>query len=216
MHRRSLAQDPADASTQALDRAREEMELCDSDHVLLQYAQRILRPPYPPHGPHLLAHLLHLFAAKFRHPHLALAAFAYARDAAPETYVALCTAPAYAELIRIQWEHFRDLGAVRRALEEMRANAVDVDGKVRRVVYGIRRDLGQGGKDWAIVDGKICGTGPREREVWDVVEKCERLVGSSGNLGALDEWKSGEGVEDRDWKFGYGDEEEEGFSAVPA
>ncbi|KZT18068.1 hypothetical protein NEOLEDRAFT_1050908, partial [Neolentinus lepideus HHB14362 ss-1] len=143
-HKQTSTEDKIKAQME-LDRQIEEIELCENDYELMQWALRKLfdtsELPHPVRGSGALAHLLRILHTKFHNPHLALALFQYARDANTSTYVMLCTAPVYGELIRIQWSAFRDLGAVRASLEEMCANGVDPDGFVRRVVLSIGREL---------------------------------------------------------------------------
>ncbi|TFK47060.1 hypothetical protein OE88DRAFT_1706797 [Heliocybe sulcata] len=173
-----------DKAQMELDKDIEEIELCESDYEVMQWTLRRLLNnadlPHPIRGPGCLRHIIRLLNTKFQNPHLALALFQYAREANTAAYVVLCTAPVYGELIHIQWSAFRDLGAVRATLEEMIANAVDPDGFVTRSILAIGRELAErDGTAGVIVDGRMCGTGIDEREVWATVERCEAIVRST-------------------------------------
>ncbi|EIN04042.1 hypothetical protein PUNSTDRAFT_77195 [Punctularia strigosozonata HHB-11173 SS5] len=158
---------------EALDRKKEEMELCDTDQQLLEWAMQevfgesqryeaaareaiakakadpdragsVEMPPLqPPAYSHLLAELMRTFRDKYRDPHLALSMFDHARHLSIPSYVFGCTTPAYNELIRTRWACFRDLRGVLEALEEMRVNGVEPDGTTRSIVENLRREVGE-------------------------------------------------------------------------
>ena len=139
-----------------LDRKKEEIELCDTDVQLLEWAMNeVFKPPQPTDAsvrgqataihnhqlyPHLIATLMRAFRDKFHDPHLALAIFDHAKNLSIYSYVFGCTAPAYNELIETQWFCFHDLRGILEALEEMKVNAVEADNRTRRIVETIRRD----------------------------------------------------------------------------
>src|SRR6267154_1374361 len=50
--------------------------------------------------------------------------------------------PAYNELIETRWTYFRDLKGVHDALEEMRVNGVEPDGRTKKLVEKLRREVG--------------------------------------------------------------------------
>jgi hypothetical protein len=95
-----------------------------------------------PTYPYLIAHLMRSFRDKYRDPHLALSIFDYARHLSIPSYVFGCTTPAYNELIETRWSCFRDLRGVHDALEEMRVNGVDPDGRTKKLVEKLRREVG--------------------------------------------------------------------------
>lgn len=139
-----------------LDRKREEIELCDTDVQLLEWAMNEVFKPYQPtdvsvHGqttslhdgqlyPHLVAALMRAFRDKFHDPHLALAIFDHAKNLSIYSYVFGCTAPAYNELIETQWFCFHDLKGILDSLEEMKVNAVEANSRTRRIIETVRRD----------------------------------------------------------------------------
>ncbi|KAG1864414.1 hypothetical protein F4604DRAFT_1957119 [Suillus subluteus] len=150
------------------DKKKEEMELCDTDQQLLEWAYAraeqqdvpgltpssnasVNAPPQlgsthlelqHPTYPYLIAHLMRSFRDKYRDPHLALSIFDYARHLSIPSYVFGCTAPAYNELIETRWSCFRDLRGVHDALEEMRVNGVEPDGRTKKLVETLRREVG--------------------------------------------------------------------------
>lgn len=160
-------------SDEELDRKREEMELCDTDQQLLEWAMRevfaeskryeeaaraaideaaaadargapIAMPPFQPMWyPHLLSQLIRTFRDKYRDPHLALSIFDHARHLSIPSYVFGCTTPTYNELIETRWRCFRDLRGVCDALEEMSVNAVVPDQKTRALVETMRKEIGE-------------------------------------------------------------------------
>ncbi|KAG2125968.1 hypothetical protein DEU56DRAFT_743291 [Suillus clintonianus] len=177
---------------QEFDKKKEEMELCDTDQQLLEWAMREVfgqsqqyeerarnaiakaeeqHAPTPaasnananasanpqpqltqpasshpdlqhPTYPYLIAHLMRSFRDKYRDPHLALSIFDYARHLSIPSYVFGCTTPAYNELIETRWSCFRDLKGVHDALEEMRVNGVEPDGRTKKLVEKLRREVG--------------------------------------------------------------------------
>ncbi|KII92003.1 hypothetical protein PLICRDRAFT_27300 [Plicaturopsis crispa FD-325 SS-3] len=153
-----------------LDRKKEEMDLCDTDQQLLEWAMREVfgestryeeaarkaiqdasegKEPetmpmlQPPLYPHLVAHLMRTFRDKYHDPHLALSMFDHARHLSIPSYVFGCTTPAYNELIETRWTCFRDLKGVHDALEEMAANGVEPDNHTRKIVEALRREVGE-------------------------------------------------------------------------
>jgi len=178
-----------------LDRQKEEMDLCDTDQQLLEWAMREvfgesqkyeaasrkavaetlesgtqeLPMLQPPTYPHLVALLIRAFRDKYLDPHLALSMFDHARHLSIASYVFGCSTQAYNELIETRWTCFRDLKGVRDALEEMKVNGVDVDSRTRRLVDAIRRQVGERNL-WVEENG--VGSG----EVWNMLTKIEELV----------------------------------------
>lgn len=160
-------------SDEELDRKREEMELCDTDQQLLEWAMRevfaestryeeaaraaidaaadadardapIEMPPFQPAWyPQLLSQLIRTFRDKYRDPHLALSIFDHAHHLSVPSYVFGCTTPAYNELIETRWRCFRDLRGVCDALEEMHVNGVQPDQKTRQLVEMMRQEIGE-------------------------------------------------------------------------
>lgn len=159
-------------SDEELDRKREEMELCDTDQQLLEWAMSELfaeskryedaaraaiekaatadaqdapieMPPFQPRWyPYLLSQLIRTFRDKYRDPHLALSIFDHARHLSVPSYVFGCTTPTYNELIETRWRCFRDLRGVVDALEEMTVNVVQADAKTRQLVETMRQEIG--------------------------------------------------------------------------
>ena len=138
-----------------LDRKKEEIELCDTDVQLLEWATNEAFKPQstttPVQGqlapvqnnqiyPHIIATLMRTFRDKFHDPHLALAIFDHAKNLSIPSYVFGCTAPVYNELIETRWFCFHDLKGILDALEEMKVNGVEADGRTRRIVETIRRE----------------------------------------------------------------------------
>ncbi|TDL22629.1 hypothetical protein BD410DRAFT_770199 [Rickenella mellea] len=153
---------------EVLDRKKEEMELCDTDLQLLEWAMRELFADSQNHEaearravtgaqkplaeipmlqspayPHLLAQLMRTFREKYHDPHLALSVFDHARHLSIASYVFGCTTPAYNELIETRWTCFRDLRGVLDALEEMHANGVESDSRTVKLVEALRREVGE-------------------------------------------------------------------------
>ena len=202
-----------------LDKKKEEMELCDTDQQLLEWAMREVfgqsqqyeerarnaiskagegstfasasdststsnansnsnQPPtstptlpelQPPTYPYLIAHLMRSFRDKYRDPHLALSIFDYARHLSIPSYVFGCTTPAYNELIETRWSNFRDLKGVHDALEEMHVNGVEPDGRTKKLVERLRREVGAR-TVWE--EESEVGSG----EVWGMLERIEGLA----------------------------------------
>ncbi|KAG1745439.1 uncharacterized protein EDB91DRAFT_148368 [Suillus paluster] len=192
------------------DKKKEEMELCDTDQQLLEWAMREVfgqsqqyeerarnaidkaepgsssnsiasasasaQPPastrlelQPPTYPYLIAHLMRSFRDKYRDPHLALSIFDYARHLSIPSYVFGCTTPAYNELIETRWSCFRDLKGVHDALEEMRVNGVEPDGRTKKLVEKLRREVGARTL-WE--EESVLGSG----EVFGMLAKIEHLA----------------------------------------
>ncbi|EMD32093.1 hypothetical protein CERSUDRAFT_99785 [Gelatoporia subvermispora B] len=234
------------AAEQNLDRKREEMELCDSDQQLLEWAMREVFGEsrryeeaarraleggpqakkdkgkdadtdqlQPSTYPYLLALLMKTFRDKYADPHLALSMFDHARHLSIPSYVFGCTTPAYNELIETRWRCFRDLRGVCEALEEMRANGVDMDRRTRTLAEKIRREVGQRNL-WQ--EETSIGSG----EAMEMLARIEKLTmrksrdkqkvhGMSRSLAAVNEvWKvkAMHGDEHKDgWEFGKWDDQ---------
>jgi hypothetical protein len=183
-----------------LDRKKVEMELCDTDQQLLEWAMRevfgeskryeevareaikqvaagkeLERMPQlqPTIYPHLVAHLIRTFRDKYRDPHLALSMFDHARHLSIASYVFGCTTPAYNELIQTRWRCFRDLKGVHDALEEMTINGVDANNHTRKLVEEVRRQVGER-NSWE--EETELGSG----EVWMMLNKIDHLMGKHG------------------------------------
>ncbi|KAG1742118.1 hypothetical protein EDB19DRAFT_1702104 [Suillus lakei] len=235
------------------DKKKEEMELCDTDQQLLEWAMREVfgqsqryeerarnaiakaeeqhtptsnasanpqSPPSPqpasmhpelqhPTYPYLIAHLMRSFRDKYRDPHLALSIFDYARHLSIPSYVFGCTTPAYNELIETRWSCFRDLKGVHDALEEMRVNGVEPDGRTKKLVEKLRREVGAR-TVWE--EESVFGSG----EVVAMLSKIEQLAikeprrkqgkgKASGKKGpAFDAWKGGALEEDAEDGYEFG------------
>ncbi|KAK7472963.1 hypothetical protein VKT23_001067 [Stygiomarasmius scandens] len=209
-----------------LDQKKEEMDLCETDQELLQWAmrevfeesERLKRASreamaeaeagkaveFPmlqsPIYSHLVAHLMQLFRDKYHDPHLALSIFDHARNLSIPSYVFGCSTLSYNELIKTRWTCFRDLKGVHDALQEMQVNAVDVNSTTRKLVDQLRREVGDR-NIWVEEDG--LGSG----EVWNMLMKIEDLlkepdtqVSSKGFK--WDAWKSAqESDSSKDWEF---------------
>jgi len=149
---------------QLLDKKKEEMDLCDTDQQLLDWANTHVfaesvryeqatkergpslsskLPLQPPTYPHLLAHLMRTFRVKYNNPHLALSLFSHAKSLSIPSYVFGCSTPAYNELLEIRWACFRDLKGVLEGLEEMEINGVPVNAGTRAVTEQVRRGVGE-------------------------------------------------------------------------
>lgn len=150
-----------------LDRKKEEMDLCDTDQQLLDWAMRSVfsesqqyeaaarkaltdpsssEPPtslQPLSYPYVIAHLMKTFRDKYGDPHLALSIFDHARHLSIASYVFGCTTPAYNELIETRWRCFRDVRGVCDALEEMQVNGIEMDNQTRRLAETVRREVGE-------------------------------------------------------------------------
>ncbi|KAJ3478485.1 hypothetical protein NLI96_g9721 [Meripilus lineatus] len=178
-----------------LDRKKEEMDLCDTDQQLLEWAMRevfdeskryeeVAREAatnpgattmgatmqlQPPAYPHLLALLMKTFRDKYRDPYLALSMFEHARQLSIASFVFGCTTPAYNELIQTRWECFRDLRGVCDALDEMRVNAVEIDYRTRALAETIRREVGARN----LWEEETSGS---NGEVWNMVSFIEKIT----------------------------------------
>jgi Mtf2 family len=174
-----------------LDRLKEQLALCPSDHAMLEWAEREVfgasiraeeaaRAAFaagkpPPHHlqpsvyPHLLAALMSTARERYDDPHLALALFDHARTLSALSYIFGCTTPAYNELLETRWGSFRDLRGVHAALEEMRANGVPPDSRTRALVEDVRREIGARTL-W--LEESETGSG----EVWTILSAIERLT----------------------------------------
>lgn len=180
---------------QELDRKKEEMDLCDTDQELLDWAmnevfgesqryeeaarQAMASPStsaeksvqlQPPSYPFLIASLMRTFRDKYGDPHLALSVFDHARHLSIASYVFGCTTPAYNELIETRWKCFRDVRGVCDALEEMRVNGIEMDNRTRGLAEQVRREVGERNL-WE--EEKAMGSG----EVWDIIARIEKLTG---------------------------------------
>jgi hypothetical protein len=185
---------------EALDRKKVEMELCDTDQQLLEWAMRevfgeskryeeaarkaisdvaagkeleTMPELQPAIYPHLVAQLIRAFRDKYRDPHLAMSMFDHARHLSIPSYVFGCTTPAYNELIQTRWRCFRDLKGVHDALEEMTVNGVDPDNRTRILVEEVRRQVSERNK-WE--EESELGSG----EVWMMLNKIDELIIRSG------------------------------------
>lgn len=184
---------------EVLDRKKEEMDLCDTDHQLLNWAMKEvfgeseryemesrkamaeaaesgpgavakeLPMLQPSTYPHLVALLIRTFRDKYNDPHLALSIFEHARHLSIASYVFGCSTMAYNELIETRWTCFRDLKGVYDALVEMSVNGVDTDSRTRKLVEVLRREVGEQNL-W--VEEDALGNG----EVWSMLTKIEELV----------------------------------------
>ncbi|KAF9453925.1 hypothetical protein P691DRAFT_522777 [Macrolepiota fuliginosa MF-IS2] len=148
-----------------LDRKQEEMDLCQTDQELLDWAlvevfaesqrfeqgARELGPQtrtkrnvtlQPSWYPHTIALLMRTFRDKYHNPHTALAIFNHAKTASIASYAFGCSTDAYNELIKTHWSCFRDANAVLNALKEMHVNGVVMNSKTGRLLDTIRRDVG--------------------------------------------------------------------------
>ncbi|KAG1793343.1 uncharacterized protein HD556DRAFT_1191699, partial [Suillus plorans] len=157
--------------------------------------------------PYLIAHLMRSFRDKYCDPHLALSIFNYAQHLSIPSYVFGCTTPAYNELIETRWSCFHDLRGVHDALEEMRFNGVEPDGRTKKLAEKLRRKVGAR-TIWE--EESVFGSG----EVVGMLSKIEQLTikeprrkqekRPGKKLPALDAWKDDalkEDVEDR-YEFG--------------
>jgi hypothetical protein len=174
-----------------LDKLKEQLALCSSDHAMLEWAEREVfgasvraeeaareafaagspPPPHlqPPVYPHLLAALMNAARERYDDPYLALSLFEHARNLSALSYIFGCTTPAYNELIETRWNSFRDLRGVHAALAEMRANGVAADMRTRGLVDDVRRETGARTL-W--LEESEAGSG----EVWQLLGEIERLV----------------------------------------
>ena len=151
---------------EVFERKREQIELCETDQQLLEWAVREVfeesvrheqaarslastssatssLPLQPPAYARIVALLMRTFRDRYHDPHLALALFAHAKRLSIASYVFGCAAPAYNELIATRWRCFKDLRGVLDAMEEMRVNGVEPDVETRKLVEELRRDVGE-------------------------------------------------------------------------
>lgn len=179
---------------QELDRKKEDMGLCDTDQQLLAWAMREVFGEsqryeeearkamaassstrnlhlQPPSYPQLIAVLMSTFRDQYADPHLALSIFDHARHLSVASFVFGCTTPAYNELIETRWRCFRDIRGVCDALEEMRANGVEIDNRTRSLVEKVRREMGERNL-WE--EESSLGSG----EVWGIMKRIEQLTAS--------------------------------------
>ncbi len=85
------------------------------------------RARWPRTYPKALGMLMKTLWERMNSPHLALAMFEHARSLGVDSYLDGCQTSAYNQLIKVQWEAFRDLNAVLAAVQEMRATALQWD-----------------------------------------------------------------------------------------
>ncbi|KAJ7718002.1 hypothetical protein DFH07DRAFT_973403 [Mycena maculata] len=177
-------------SDEALDRKKDEMDKCNTDQELLDWAMREvfgesqlyyleyknaeakgeeLPMLQPPTYPYLIALLIRTFRDKYRDPHLALSMFDYARHLSIPSYAYGCSTSAYNELLATRWNCFRDLQGVHDAVEEMCVNFVDMDNKTRELVEKVRQEVGE--RNLWTEENEI-GAGA----VWEMLTNIERLV----------------------------------------
>ncbi|KAF8893934.1 hypothetical protein BD779DRAFT_1396422, partial [Infundibulicybe gibba] len=181
-------------SDEILDRKKEAIDMCDTDHELLDWAmsevfaesiqyeasfrEAISDPTpaqelpmmQPPAYPHLIALLMRTFRDRYRDPHLALSIFSHAQNLSIASYVFGCSTHAYNELIETRWSAFRDLRGVHDALQEMRLNGVEPDPRTRKLVEQVRRDVGK----WNLqADDDTLGQGG---DIWNMLAKIEELA----------------------------------------
>ncbi|KAL0072769.1 hypothetical protein AAF712_000532 [Marasmius tenuissimus] len=224
-----------------LDRKKEEMDLCDTDQQLLDWAMRevfgesekmeetsrkaveegVLPKKAPtvqsPTYPHLLALLMKTFRDKYRDPHLALSIFNHARNLSIASYVFGCSTDVYNELIDTRWNCFRDLKGVYDALEEMSVNGVDFDDHTRSIVEKVRREVGE--RNLWIEEEDAGGN-----EAWSMLNKIEGLVNKAARKSRkarvkaegskpqrYNEWKAQDQKRDDDWEFDSWEKPERGF-----
>lgn len=213
-----------------LDRKKEEMDLCDTDQQLLEWAmtsvfdeskkyEEVARKAIaealsynstsqelpmlqPPTYPKVVGLLMKAFREKYQDPHLALSIFDYARRLSVASYVFGCSTYAYNELIETRWTCFQDLKGVYDALEEMSVNMVEPDTGTRRLIENVRRDLVQENM-WEEENG----------ESWTMLSHIEKLLAQStvnraprssseSSEPKWDDWKNETEEEDENYEFG--------------
>jgi hypothetical protein len=222
-----------------LDQKKEEMELCDTDHQLLEWAMQevfgeskryeqaarkavsqmaagveleTMPELQPAIYTHLIALLIRTFRDKFRDPHLALSMFDHARHLSIPSYVFGCSTPAYNELVETRWKCFRDLKGVHDALEEMTVNGVPFDARTKALIETVRREVGERNK-WE--EENELGSG----EVWNMLTKIDELVvrhgpqvwagGSGRRRHPSDEAWKHSEDSNDDWEFGKWEDQDE-------
>lgn len=219
-----------------LDRKKEQMGRCETDHELLEWAMKevfeesttleeksrqslseftevaqdapmLQSPTYP----HIIALLISTFRDKYNDPHLALSIFNHAKRLSVPSYVFGCTTMAYNELIETRWTCFRDLKGVYDALIEMTVNGVDIDSRTRKLVEGLRSDIGATAL-W------LHGDSMNQSEVWEMLSKVEELVrGKSSQASSSqaekptkwDDWKTMDFKDEASDPWGFDRWEEE-------
>ncbi|KAJ7647565.1 hypothetical protein FB45DRAFT_975224 [Roridomyces roridus] len=206
---------------EALDRKKDEMDRCNTDKELLDWAMRevfgesqlylqdfreaeasvgteVHEMPMlqPLTYPHLLALLMRTFRDKYRDPHLALSMFDYARHLSTPSYVFGCSTSAYNELIATRWFCFKDLKGVHDALEEMSVNGVDMDNKTQTLAETVRQGVGKRNL-W--MEENEMGSGA----VWEMLNNIEKLVNQSSKSTPWNTWKAPGSPEqvDPNWEF---------------
>lgn len=149
-----------------LDRKKEQMDLCDTDQQLLDWAMREVFAEsmeytrlaqaaevdssktapadlQPPTYPHMVALLIRAFRDKYHDPHLALSIFEHAKHLSIPSYVFGCSTMTYNEVIHTKWTCFRDLKGVHDALEEMNVNGIEPDQRTIQLVDLMRSQVGE-------------------------------------------------------------------------
>jgi hypothetical protein len=182
---------------EALDRKKEEINLCDTDQQLLDWAVREvfnesqkyteeaqkhmeslaseqssptdLPSLQPQTYPHVIALLMRTFRDKYHDPHLALSIFEHAKTLSIPSYVFGCSTLSYNELIQTRWQCFRDLKGVYEALEEMTVNGVESDSATMRLLDIVRRDVGEK-HSWV----EECEIG--SSEAWKLIAKIDAFI----------------------------------------
>lgn len=181
-----------------LDRKREEMEHCETDQQLLDWAMRevfcesgryeeegrkISRGAsshddvvhlQPPWYPFIIAELMKAFRERYGDPYLALSIFDHARHLSIASYVFGCSTSAYNELIATRWQCFRDVRGVCDALEEMRANGIDMDSRTTRLAEIVRAEVGE--RNVWEEESSLSS-----EEVRNIVRRIEQLIGKPLN-----------------------------------
>ncbi|KAF8638008.1 hypothetical protein AX16_010640 [Volvariella volvacea WC 439] len=126
-----------------------------------------------PAYPHLIALLIQTFRDKYQDPNLALAIFEHAKTLSIASYVFGCTTIVYNQVLKTRWGYFADLKGVHDALAEMKVNGIEADSKTRKIVDGIRRDIGQKGELWT---GEIDVAAGVMNDVWSILSRIEELA----------------------------------------
>ncbi|KAK7045720.1 hypothetical protein VNI00_007553 [Paramarasmius palmivorus] len=197
LRRHSRAMKWTTEEEELLDKKKEEMDLCDTDQQLLDWAMKevfgeseryeresreameevtknggsskmVLPMLQPPTYPHLLALIMRTFRDKYHDPNLTLSMFDYARHLSIPSYVFGCSTAVYNELLETRWRCFQDLRGVHDALEEMSVNGVDVDNNTRKIVERVRREVGER----TLWEEDDLGNG----QTWSMLEKIEKLT----------------------------------------
>ncbi|KAJ7078852.1 hypothetical protein B0H15DRAFT_526669 [Mycena belliarum] len=191
LRRHSKRMQQTAASDEDMDRKKDEMDRCETDQQLLEWAMREvfgesqsyaqqfasdveansedLPMLQPSTYPHIISLLMRTFRDRYRDPHLALSIFDYARRLSIASYVFGCSTSAYNELITTRWTCFRDLKGVHDALEEMVVNGVDIDHHTRELVEKVRQEVGERHIRMEEVDTGAGGA-------WEMLNNIERLA----------------------------------------